>query len=623
MKNFYKQIHYLIFVALIIIVACQPTSSDREEMEPPSPVAKTIIPNYYPDMALELVNFSRNKSWLIIKKIQPDSSHRLFIKTLSGRAISKKWLPFWSSDFFELAMMDGENEVVYETTRFPNRLELKAESGGSAVITFSDPETIYFSVNDVGFRLIPSQGYFWNSRPATDQLLMLPRGSKMFQHFKTDQYTKLELNIHSEKGAHNQEVTSIDAVADGTINFAFRSLIEEKKWAEPLQSITAALADSQQDIDTWMKKMPEVPQHLEATAKTAWYTMHIFQVGERGLITRPTLFCSKNSWLTKIWSWDHCFHGMALATGDLQLGWDQIMVLFDNQLENGALPEPLNDVIGDRGFTKPPIHGWTIKMLINTYGVEANMPYLKEVYEPLSKFTNYWYEFMDINNNGMPNYRHGNDGGWDNATAYDQGMPTEGADLAAYLVIQQEVLANIATLLGKPEEAKSWQRRADEQYAGLMKNCVKDSRFISPLETTGRAEPSQSLVNYMPLMLGNRLPDNIKTQLIEDLRPDGEFLTKWGFASEALNSPKFEEDGYWQGAIWAPPNYQLFYAMLQLGEIEKAREIAKRYTDMINRDPGFWENYSAIDGTGLQAHGVSWTHAVFILLAKWLAENPE
>ena len=611
-----------LIMSALIFSSCNTTPQDQGEMIFEDESTDEILATVYPSMNLDLVNFSRNGAWMIVKKRDPKNSHRLFVKTLRSRAISHKWMDNWASDYYEFVLEKDGKEIVYETTRYPDRLELSDENQVLATIRFMDWQTMYFT-SEVDFIIKPLQNFYWTSRPAKDELLILPKSAKIFHHFKTATNTTLTVMDKEDDDVHSHDIVGIKATAkDGALSFAFREEIDEKKWLDPLPSSQVVHEEVNDQLSDWMEKMPKVPNDLKETAQTAWYLMHHFQVAPSGLITRPTLFCSKNSWLTKIWAWDHCFHGMALALGDYDLGWDQILVMFDNQMSNGALPDPLSDIMGERGFTKPPVHGWTIKRLMEIGGIERSMPYLREVYEPLTRFTEYWYNYHDLNDNGMCAYRHGNDGGWDNATVYDQGNPTEGADLAAYLVIQQEVLAEIAGLLGKPKEAKEWKKRAEKQFQALLLKNVKNNRFVSPLEETGLAMPSQSLINYMPLMLGNRLPSEIRTTMIEDLRPDGNYLTAYGLASEAVNSAKYEMDGYWRGPIWAPPNYQLFDAMLSLGEVELAREIANRYTNMIKRDPGIWENYDALNGTGLQAPGVSWTPAAFMLMANWLAENP-
>lgn len=71
------------------------------------------------------------------------------------------------------------------------------------------------------------------------------------------------------------------------------------------------------------------------------------------------------------------------------------------------------------------------------------------VYDALVKWTYWWLTYRDDDNDGIPQYNHGNESGWDNGTAFSGGVPIECPDLTAYLIIQMDVLADIAGRLGR------------------------------------------------------------------------------------------------------------------------------------------------------------------------------
>jgi len=47
-------------------------------------------------------------------------------------------------------------------------------------------------------------------------------------------------------------------------------------------------------------------------------------------------------------------------------------------------------------------------------------------------------------------------------------------------------------------------------------------------------------------MLGERLPPGVRGALVARIR---RFLTEWGLATEQVDSPLYESDGYWRGPI--------------------------------------------------------------------------
>ena len=208
--------------------------------------------------------------------------------------------------------------------------------------------------------------------------------------------------------------------------------------------------------------------------------------------------------------------------------------------------------------------------------------------------------------------------GWDNATIFDQGCPIEGADLAAYLVIQCETIAQIATALDHRKSAFRWHERSQNQLNHLLELQVRKGRFFSPRDGQSTATPSHSLLNTIPIVLGNRLPPKVLNNLVRDLGPKGPFLTYFGLATEAPSSPKYLSDGYWRGPIWAAPTYLIFDGLLSARESNLAYTIAERFCNLCLRSPGFWENYDALTGQGLRCPGYSWTASVFLLLANHL-----
>jgi hypothetical protein len=52
----------------------------------------------------------------------------------------------------------------------------------------------------------------------------------------------------------------------------------------------------------------------------------------------------------------------------------------------------------------------------------------------------------------------GNDTGWDNSTTFDHDRVIEAPDLAAFLVVQLDVLPELAAELGRDGETDEWRR---------------------------------------------------------------------------------------------------------------------------------------------------------------------
>jgi len=369
------------------------------------------------------------------------------------------------------------------------------------------------------------------------------------------------------------------------------------------------------EYESWLENTLEIPEKYAKGKEEASYITWSCVVPPEGMLTRPAMYMSKN-WMTNIWSWDHCFNALALAKNNPELAWDQFMIFFDLQDESGMLPDFVNNRSALWNFTKPPIHGWTLRRMWeqNDFVTEDK---LREVYQPLEKWTKWWLTFQDSDQDGIPQYNHGNDSGWDNSTIFHKGTPVESPDLSSFLLIQMEVLSEIACKLGKYDEARQWMDESQALLSRMIDHFWTGHNFVAKRSGTHEVIESNSLVLYVPLILGDRLPPEILNRLVEDITTKG-FLTEYGLATEMPDSPFYRKDGYWRGPIWAPTTMLLADGLLSSGKKEAAIEVAEKFCAMATKS-GMAENFDALTGTGLRDPAFTWTSSVFLILGQLLA----
>jgi glycogen debranching enzyme len=126
-----------------------------------------------------------------------------------------------------------------------------------------------------------------------------------------------------------------------------------------------------------------------------------------------------------------------------------------------------------------------------------------------------------------------------------------------------------------------------------------------------------SLVAFMPLLLGRRLPADVLRTLIAGLADPGRFLTPHGLATESPRSPLYRSNGYWRGPIWAPSTQLIVSALDGVGETKLAREVSRRFCTTFAKS-GSAENYDALTGEGLCDRAYTWTASAFLTLASSL-----
>ena len=554
------------------------------------------------------VPFSRSGSYLAISRL-PEITGRaegVYLRTVHGDARRQ--------DVFHIELLADGKPVAFKETTDPAKLRLDARQG-FAQFCWETPQSLRLQAKGVQVRLTlvdtAQTGY---AMPAEESRWLvnscLHRLNFAFTPFQGKLQTDAPWETHRCRHVHLtfQPDNRGGALLEGAIE-AFLSV------APPLTrrpTFEECVREVEREFEAWRRRSPALPDTLEETGELAAYVNWSAIVAPAGHLSRPAMLMSKNV-MPKVWSWDHCFNAIALGYHNPDLAWDQLLVPFDHQDSFGALPETVNDTEIIRNFVKPPIHGWALRRLMNHS--DAPTPRrLREFYEPLSHWTNWWMEHRDGDRDGMPHYQHGNDSGWDNATSCDIGMPLESPDLATFLVLQMDVLAEIATRLGKKRDTHRWQKRSDQLLEKLMAHNWNGAAFTAPRGGDHKvATGGDTLIVFMPLLLGKRLPPDIRQKLTSAIATEGRFLTKYGLATESIKSKKYESDGHWRGPIWAPSTLLIVDGLNQCGETALAREIAGRFCKTVTLS-GMAENFDAQTGKGLRDPAYTWTSSVFQVL---------
>lgn len=364
---------------------------------------------------------------------------------------------------------------------------------------------------------------------------------------------------------------------------------------------------AEHEFATWFAAFGPFPARWAALARRAAYVLWANTAPASGHYAHPAILMSRNAMIS-IWSWDHCFDALALASAHPRQAWEQWWLPFALQTPEGMLPDAFTDASVDFGMTKPPVHGWALVTLLRHYTPTPTE--LEQAYTALERWTHWWLTHRDDDHDGIPQYNHGCESGWDNDSLCCGGLPCESADLAVYLIQQQHALAELATRLHRPAEATRWRTQARALLERLLAHSARAGRIIAPQSGTHAVGPQgDCLRQFWPLLLGPELPRELAQSLLADLLAPGRFRTPHGFATESPLSPHYRADGYWLGPIWAPSTYQIVEMLALHGHPDEARATALDFCALCERQ-GFRENFDALTGAGLRDPGYSWTAAV-------------
>jgi glycogen debranching enzyme len=498
----------------------------------------------------------------------------------------------------------------------PSQLGWTGE-GGRIDLAYESPDTVRVYGEGLGLRvtaaakaLTPFSGTYFFRDPVD--------GAYVFTSYETGRRYRItvlsgtvaEVSGSQALGTDDRGLT-VTAEPDGTWEIA----VEELDSARPPYRSSAMFDEVTEAARRSFSEFVETAAPWRSAdtpaAELAAYVVWSATVLPAGLVTRPAVLMSKH-WMDKVWSWDHCFNALALAPGCPGLAWDQFALPFDHQDAGGALPDSVTHSEVLYNFVKPPIHGWTFGHLRCRLPEPLDPAQLTEAYDRLTRWTDFWLTARRAPGADLPHYQHGNDSGWDNATTFDPGRVTVAADLAAFLILQIRELAELAAELERPDDARRWTHTAEATQAAMLDQLWTGERFVARGVDSQDTWTSSSLLDLMPIVLGEHLPDDVSSALADRIEAH---LTPYGLATELPASPHYLADGYWRGPIWAPATVLIEDGLRRAGHQRLADEISARFRALCEAH-GFAENFDALTGTGLRDRAYTWTAASYLLLAR-------
>ncbi len=382
--------------------------------------------------------------------------------------------------------------------------------------------------------------------------------------------------------------------------------------APATQGFDQARSGAASDFAQWLSRSPKGGQ---AEARTlAAYLLWANTVPASGQLTRHAVYMSKNS-MINIWSWDNAFSALGVAAMDPALAFDQFAAIYDHQHASGLLPDFVSDAGAYFAFTKPPVQGWAILRLFEDHPHWLTEPRRADLVPWLERQLSYWLTHARKDDTQLPSYCHGNDSGWDNATFFAEGGPVLSPDLPTFLILACDCLARL-----DPARAAHWQAEGAKLTTLLLTLWTGEAFGTRLAADPARLRQDESLIGFIPLLLGPRLPPAMAARLIDRLGQG--WITDWGPATERPQSPLYEADGYWRGPIWAPTTMLLWDGLLRQGRARLAAEIARRFCTLCETS-GMAENFDALSGAGLRDRAFAWTSAVYLIFSDWLTRSDQ
>lgn len=565
-------------------------------------------------LQLQRIPFSDRGSRLLVYQHQQDK-HTLYIKLAERLTAVQPGLSTYRSrpPFIPRLQFvdDGGTPVPFDVTTYPHALVFQTMLG-EFVLTFQDRETLSFGLPagvpcGIRFVVLPdlarpdSQGgefksirncaYSTNGRLWLNQIADHATGYEVTLTAEGDSNTAITLHVKAGYDLNRQVLP-------------FREVIKaaEQRWSQ------------------WFERAPAVSEPYRNQYYYAWWVMGNNLLAPQGFFKRESVAPSKAHYVGA-WQWDNYFHALAFRHTDPQLACDQILFMLDHQLADGMIP----DAVYDEGaithleipiaaaVTKPPIIGWVAR---HVFAKSGDVTLLRDIYEPLVRWNNWWFGLNDDDSDGIVQYSHPFSSGLDDSPLWDAGMPVEAVDLNTYLCIQMESLSHIAHLLGRDREAAMWENKA-----GTLAQRIIEHFYDADAGLFWFMKDHQPIRVCTPFSLyplwTNRLEPSINEQLVRHLTDPSQFWTTYPLPTVAIEDQKYNPYQMWRGPVWININYIFVEALIRTGYTRQAYELAERTLQLVMSQDDIYEYYHPDTGEAppKAAPMFSWSAACFIDLA--------
>lgn len=299
-----------------------------------------------------------------------------------------------------------------------------------------------------------------------------------------------------------------------------------------------------------------------------------------------------------VWLNDVLFHALlAAAAGDAQTARANVEVALTGQQPEGNLACLLTAYTEWVDRSQPPIAAY---VALRVFLLSGDRALLEQAYPTLKRAHDWWFEHRDGNGNGV--LEHGSsptgegtfvhtkqgamdEAAMDNLPLFDDAefderahtLDLEEVGLNSLVVLDGQMLARIATLLGRADEAAALAERAEALAARVRERLWDPEREVfAARRWSGEFVASLSPTSFYPLVAGIATPEQAGLLVRKHLLDPERFWGPRPLPSTAYDDPATPDDVYWRGRIWPPLVFMTWEGLRRAGFTAEAAELAER-----------------------------------------------
>ncbi|NLO46726.1 MAG: hypothetical protein GX111_00175 [Clostridiales bacterium] len=355
---------------------------------------------------------------------------------------------------------------------------------------------------------------------------------------------------------------------------------ESEVFSKPLNE---AVGEVEQAFEAYLSAYAEVPDKWQALKETCaymcWINYREANPGEMAPVMLADMFCASRISDMQCYAWHQPFFGMAFSDGDSALG--AITNVFSS-LKNGMLPAAVCS--GQLRYGSFPFyHGYALTKTLDRCGNDL-LPEDKAaaLYEKMKENYTWWkdsHSFLP----GRISYSYPAECGFPASSLTALEFPLEAPDFYAQMILYSEVIGRVERLAGKGN-GLFWYEESQALKKTLTGELWDGERFICRGVISGKTFPCDSLLAYVPVILGKRLPEDILDKLSEALGCEKRFLGPRGLVSENMTSRYYDAKIPGCGTVEMILQQLFVLGLLDSGKAELAVKIAERVLNWTDKN---------------------------------------
>lgn len=404
----------------------------------------------------------------------------------------------------------------------------------------------------------------------------------------------------------------------------------------------AIVESTSENVLTWLARCPTVADEWQPLVRLCWWVLGVNTLELGGAVVGRAVVPSKLGYVG-LWQWDAYFIAIGLRHGDPQLAAEQLRIALSHPQRSGQLPDVIHEdgvlassddlppgdletlrAMGSPSLrdvriplTKPPLTALAVQLVAE----HSDEDLVDEFLDTILASQDWWYDESDPHHTGTPAYLHPYSSGLDDSPIFDHDAIVSSPDLAAYLIVQDHILADWLMERGRGEEAARCQNRADGVLAALVARWEPTGGFFPSLGDDGQALTTDAVVGLLPL-LADGLPDVLADSLLAAATDPRRYGTPHGLPTVAADDPTFSPERMWRGPVWVNINWLVARGMRQQGFDEAADALEGATLEMAALSGGPHEYFNPMDATKPPSATTcfGWSSALLVDMAVRLSE---